>query len=65
VTFYSLSKDEIDRYVATGEPRDKAGAYAAQGYASRFIEKINGDFYTVVGMPLSKIYQEFKELKII
>ncbi len=65
VTFYSLSKDEIDRYVTTGEPMDKAGAYAAQGYASRFIEKINGDFYTVVGMPLSKIYQEFKELKII
>ncbi len=52
VTFGSLSSDQIDAYVATGEPRDKAGAYAVQGRAAIFIERIEGSFSGVMGLPL-------------
>lgn len=52
VRFRSLGEDEIRRYIATGEPMDKAGAYGAQGIASVFIERIDGDFFNVVGLPL-------------
>lgn len=52
VTFGSLSSDQIDAYVATGEPRDKAGAYAVQGRAAVFIERIEGSFSGVMGLPL-------------
>ena len=51
VYFKPLSQKEIDVYIATGEPMDKAGAYAIQGKGSAFIEKINGDYFTVVGLP--------------
>ena len=44
---------------------DKAGAYAVQGYGARFVERIEGDYYTVMGMPVSRIYQEFKKLGIM
>ena len=64
VTFYPLSAAEIEKYVATGEPIDKAGAYAVQGYGARFVERIEGDYFTVMGMPVSRIYQEFKKLDI-
>ena len=62
VTFGRLSESEIDAYVQTREPYDKAGAYAIQGWASVFIEKIEGSYYTVMGMPLQKLYREFREL---
>lgn len=55
VYFKKISREEIEEYVDTGEPMDKAGAYGIQGIGSRFIEKINGDFYSVMGLPLSKL----------
>ena len=52
VRFRELGRAEIDRYVASGEPMDKAGAYAIQGLASKFIERIDGCYFNVVGLPL-------------
>ena len=54
VLFYPLTDDEINAYIATGEPFDKAGAYGIQGRAAVFVEKIDGDYYSVVGLPLSR-----------
>jgi septum formation protein len=56
-----LETAEVERYVATGEPLDKAGAYAAQGAGGRFIERIAGCYFNVVGLPLSRVYQILKE----
>jgi septum formation protein len=55
VTFLALSEQEIAAYVATGEPMDKAGAYAIQGRAARFIPRIVGDYFNVVGLPLALV----------
>jgi septum formation protein len=52
-----LSEFEIDWYIGTGEPRDKAGAYAIQGYASRFVTRINGSYSNVVGLPVALVYE--------
>ena len=52
-----LTDEEIEDYVATGEPLDKAGAYAIQGQASRFIPRIDGCYFNVVGLPISKVSQ--------
>jgi nucleoside triphosphate pyrophosphatase len=60
VEFAPLTEFEIDWYVATGEPRDKAGAYAIQGYASRFVTRINGSYSNVVGLPIALVYQILK-----
>lgn len=64
VTFISMDEDEIRTYVATGEPMDKAGAYGVQGYASKYVKAINGDFYNVMGLPLSHVYAELRNLGI-
>src|SRR5437016_5973523 len=56
---------EIDWYVATGEPRDKAGAYAIQGYASRFVTRINGSYSNVVGLPVALVYDILKGLTML
>ncbi len=56
VEFTLLSKSEIDWYVATGEPADKAGAYAIQGRASRFVSRIEGSYSNVVGLPVALVY---------
>jgi nucleoside triphosphate pyrophosphatase len=55
VEFSRLSEEEIAAYVATGEPMDKAGAYAIQGRASRWIPRIRGDYFNVVGLPVARI----------
>ena len=60
VEFAELTDDEIDWYVATGEPRDKAGAYAIQGYASRFVTRVNGSYSNVVGLPIALVYEMLK-----
>jgi septum formation protein len=62
VTFAPLSADEITRYLATGEPHDKAGAYAIQGHAGRFIPRIEGCYFNVVGLPLSRLQHALVEL---
>lgn len=64
VTFYPLSEQDIDEYIATNEPIDKAGAYAIQGKGAKYIKKIEGDFYTVMGLPISKILHELNKLGI-
>lgn len=60
VYFNELSDNEINDYIATGEPMDKAGAYAIQGIGSKFIHKIDGDYYAVMGLPISEIYKRLK-----
>lgn len=57
-----LSEAEIDWYISTGEPSDKAGGYAVQGLGSRFIEGIDGSYSNVVGLPVSRVYTLMKEL---
>ncbi len=57
VTFSPLTPGEIDAYVASGEPMDKAGAYGIQGLASKFIERIDGDYFNVVGLPVSRVFR--------
>ena len=57
VTMNELSDEEIREYVATGEPMDKAGAYAIQGMASRWIPRIEGDYSNVVGLPVALVYR--------
>ncbi|MGI9106928.1 MAG: Maf family protein [Pyrinomonadaceae bacterium] len=62
VQFASLTEAEIEWYVATGEPADKAGAYAVQGRASLFIEAIEGDYWNIVGLPVRLIYKLMEEV---
>jgi septum formation protein len=60
VIFSPLSEDEIAYYVQTNEPMDKAGAYAIQGIASRWVERIEGCYFNVVGLPLPRVYRMLK-----
>jgi septum formation protein len=62
VTFNLLERKEIETYVATGEPLDKAGAYAIQGRAGRYIPKIEGCYFNVVGLPLARLCELLHEL---
>jgi septum formation protein len=62
VTFAPLSRDEISRYLSTDEPYDKAGAYAIQGYAGRYIPRIEGCYFNVVGLPLARLIATLQEL---
>jgi len=65
VTFCELSDNDIRDYVTTGEPMDKAGAYAIQGIASRWIPHIEGDYGNVVGLPVALVYAMLRELGAI
>ena len=57
-----MSDEEIREYAATGEPLDKAGAYGIQGRFAAYIERIDGDYYNVVGLPVSYVYRQLKEI---
>ena len=57
VTFFPLSGEEIDFYASTAEPYDKAGAYAIQGRAALWLDRIEGDYYTIMGLPVSRTVQ--------
>ena len=62
VHFHKLSRDDISRYLSTEEPYDKAGAYAIQGHAGRFIPRIEGCYFNVVGLPLAHVFSALREL---
>lgn len=64
VFFRNMTDDEIDGYIKTKEPMDKAGAYGAQGIGSIFVEKIEGDFFNVMGLPLCRLCAMLKEFGI-
>ena len=64
VKMHEMSEEEIDRYIATGEPMDKAGSYAIQGKCAIYVAKIDGDYNNVVGLPITRIYQELKKIGI-
>ena len=59
---YHLSDDEINEYISTGECSDKAGAYGIQGKGSLLVKCIKGDYFNVVGLPVSRLYRELKTL---
>lgn len=62
VTFAEVTESEIDAYVASGEPMDKAGAYAIQGLASKFVERVEGCYFNVIGLPVSRVYRHWRSL---
>ena len=62
VTFYPLTDREIDDYVKSGEPMDKAGAYAIQGEGAFLVESIEGDYYNIVGLPIARLKREIEQL---
>lgn len=64
VWFTRLTTEEIEEYVLSGEPMDKAGGYAIQGIASRYIQRLEGSYSNVVGLPISLVWRELKKLKI-
>jgi len=65
ITFKRLNKHEIEEYLSTNEWKDKAGAYAIQGYAEKFIKRINGSYSNVVGLPLFETFNILKSYKLI
>ena len=65
VTMYTMSEEEIKRYVDSGEPMDKAGAYAIQGLCAAYIQGICGDYNNVVGLPVGRVCQELKKRGLI
>jgi septum formation protein len=62
VTFNAMTEEEIDEYARSGEPLDKAGAYGIQGMASRYVAAIDGDYFNVVGLPISLVYRHILDL---
>ncbi len=65
VTFDVLSDDEINGYISSNEPMDKAGAYAVQGLGCKFIKEIKGDYYTVMGLPANRLYRALEGMENI
>jgi len=55
VTFHPMNRPEIDAYIATGEPMDKAGAYGIQGYGATIVSRVDGDYFAVMGLPLQRL----------
>ena len=64
VTFYEMTETQIEKYISSSEPYDKAGAYAIQGLCSAYIKGINGDYSSVVGLPVSRICHELTKYNI-
>jgi len=62
VIFNEMTDQEINEYLNTGEPFDKAGAYGIQGYGAKYIRYIKGDYYSVMGMPIQKLYNKLRDL---
>jgi septum formation protein len=62
VTFWELTEEEIDRYAASGEPLDKAGGYGIQGLGAFLVKEIHGDYFSVVGLPISHVYRSLIEM---
>jgi septum formation protein len=65
VTFRRLSDDDIEDYLATGEPLDKAGAYGIQGFGATIVERVNGDYFAVMGLPLNRLVRLVEELGLV
>ena len=65
VKFINLTDEMIDKYISTGEPMDKAGAYAIQGRASIFVEKINGSYSSVIGLPTHLLLDILKQENVL
>lgn len=65
VTFYALDSKEIEEYIATGEPFDKAGAYGIQGRGGLFVREIRGDYFNVVGLPVGRLARTLRKLTSI
>ncbi|MFL5483094.1 MAG: Maf family protein [Gemmatimonadaceae bacterium] len=64
VKFRRLRADEIDAYIATGEPMDKAGAYGIQGFGATIVECVNGDYFAVMGLPLARLVMLLRDLGV-
>lgn len=62
VEFYPMSEEEIRKYIGTGEPMGKAGAYGIQGIGGKYVKRIEGDYNNVVGLPVARLYQELKKV---
>lgn len=62
VHFNDIAEKEIDEYIKTPEPYDKAGGYAIQGWAARYISAIEGNFYTIMGLPLDQVFENLNKL---
>lgn len=65
VTVFPMTEEEIEKYIDSGEPMDKAGAYAIQGRFAAFIQGICGDYANVVGLPIGRLYQEMKQRELL
>lgn len=65
VRFFPIPEDELLRYADSDEPYDKAGGYAIQGGMARFIESIDGDYFNVMGLPVSRLYAELRRLHVV
>jgi len=62
VHFVKLTREEIEAYAASGEPMDKAGGYAIQGLAAKFVDRVDGSYSNVVGLPVALVYRHLKEI---
>ena len=65
VCLYPISDAELDAYIASGDPMDKAGAYGIQGDFAIYVKRIAGDYYNVVGLPIGRVYQDLKRMLFV